>query len=270
MQNVHHLFCKNKDKDSILVFLDLLYNDIFRKENGAGKQYEEVIWSDGPSSEFKNKFMVKTLELLSDKYNTQFSWKYFATAHGKGIVDGVGGNAKRLVRMKMMSQGEGSPIQSAKDFAAVASEICSKTQVFYVGVDYIEDMIANEKPWDDVQAVPGILGLHIISCDRPNKNILGKTNALDGNILNLRPHVATDVYEYKEGQWVLVQYEEKHYPGKITEIVSEKTLRVTVMVPTGAPGHYKWPVKPDCIVYDKETEVIKLISAPTVVNRRGL
>jgi hypothetical protein len=42
------------------------------------------------------------------------------------------------------------------------------------------------------------------------------------------------------------------------------------MVLTGAPGHYKWPIKPDCIVNDKETEVIKLISAPTVVNSRGL
>ena len=26
-----------------------------------------------------------------------FSWKYFATSHGKGVVDGIGGKAKALV-----------------------------------------------------------------------------------------------------------------------------------------------------------------------------
>jgi len=44
---------------------------------------EEVIWTDGPSSEFKNRFMAALLKELSGKYNKTFTWKYFATSHGK-------------------------------------------------------------------------------------------------------------------------------------------------------------------------------------------
>lgn len=43
---------------------------------------------------------MKILYNLSQKYQKDFSWKYFATSHGKGVVDGVGGRAKSLVREK--------------------------------------------------------------------------------------------------------------------------------------------------------------------------
>ena len=255
---------KNKDKDTIFVFLNLLYEEILRKDNS--KRYNEVIWSDGPSSEFKNKFMVRTLQVLSEKFNRDFTWKYFATSHGKGIVDGVGGNVKRLVRMKMMAQGEGCSIKSAKDFAAVASEVCSKTQVCYAGENYIYDTITEVKPWVKVQAVPGILSFHVISYS--NKSFSGQKNAKDVN-MNLDSFIELKA-EYRKGQWVLVKFNCDSFPGEITEIVSEKQIKVTVMVPTGPPGYYKWPIPPDCIVYNKGTEVIKAISPPTVVNNRGL
>ena len=40
---------------------------------------------------------MKLLNQLSLQYNKIFGWKYFASSHGKGAVDGVGGKAKSLV-----------------------------------------------------------------------------------------------------------------------------------------------------------------------------
>lgn len=83
----------------------------------------DVIWSNGPSSEFKNRFMVKLLKVLSAKYSRPFHWKYFATSHGKGVVDGIGGSAKSLVRQRVMSCCDKAIIvQSAQDFANVAKD----------------------------------------------------------------------------------------------------------------------------------------------------
>ena len=55
-----------------------------------------IIFTDGPSSEIKNKFMAKLLLIISQEHNEPFEWQYFATSHGKGVVDGihVGGAAK--------------------------------------------------------------------------------------------------------------------------------------------------------------------------------
>ena len=41
---------------------------------------KEVIWTDGPASELKNKYMVHLLQNISIKYNKDFGWKHTATS----------------------------------------------------------------------------------------------------------------------------------------------------------------------------------------------
>ena len=61
------------------MFIDLLYDHL----DNPGAVH--VIWSDGPSSESKNRFMVKFFQSHSQKHQTAFLWKYFAKSHGKGV-----------------------------------------------------------------------------------------------------------------------------------------------------------------------------------------
>ena len=86
-----------KDKDTVAAFLFHLYENHIPENNDIGN---EVIWSDGPSSEFKNKYTMYLLKKLGNTYKKRFSWKFSATSHGKGIVNGIGGRAKSLVRQK--------------------------------------------------------------------------------------------------------------------------------------------------------------------------
>ena len=53
----------DKGKDIVTVFVDFLYNHF--DDLGV---ITYIIWSDAPSSEFKNKFMVKFLKSLSQKH----------------------------------------------------------------------------------------------------------------------------------------------------------------------------------------------------------
>lgn len=46
--------------------------------------------------------MTKLLGVLTEKYERKhFTQKYFTTSHEKGVVDGVGGDTKRLVCQKL-------------------------------------------------------------------------------------------------------------------------------------------------------------------------
>lgn len=56
------------------------------------------IWSDGPSSQFKNKFIAAIIPILQDKFRIKIIWNYFATSHGKGCIDGIGATVKTIVR----------------------------------------------------------------------------------------------------------------------------------------------------------------------------
>ena len=53
--------------------------------------------SDGPSSEFKNQYMMKHLHHVIKQHSAKFTRDYFATDYVKGVVDRIGGEAKSMV-----------------------------------------------------------------------------------------------------------------------------------------------------------------------------
>ena len=63
------------------MFLDFLCNHL--DDPGAA---HDISWSDGPSSEFKNKFMVKFLQSLSLTHKRLLLWTSLLQAMGKELV----------------------------------------------------------------------------------------------------------------------------------------------------------------------------------------
>ena len=76
-------------------------------------------WSDGPFSQFKNKYIVSLIPVLQKRYGITIRWNYFATSHGKGPDDGIGGSVKRQVW---------TAVNSRKALASDASSFCSTAQ----------------------------------------------------------------------------------------------------------------------------------------------
>jgi hypothetical protein len=150
-----------KDKFSNSVFLRHLYSSVFTKEVEGIER--EVIWSDGPSGEFKNRFSVKLIQELSYEQGINFSWKFSARGHGKGVVDGVGGNVKSIVRKRVVSKNPRFQvhIHDAKSFAQVASRYCVRTQVIFISKAKIEEF-KQSNPFKGTRAVPGISNMHHI------------------------------------------------------------------------------------------------------------
>ncbi|XP_055841543.1 uncharacterized protein LOC129908803 isoform X1 [Episyrphus balteatus] len=168
---------KATDKDTVYVFL----NKLFQLMNEETEEpTSEVIWSDGPSSEFKNKFMIKLMTTLSEKYKKNIYWKYFASSHGKKNIDGIGGNIKRLVRQYTMNQDKNVTVQSAKDFSELSSELVPETRVIYIPSSEIAETITTEEPWDNVKAVPEISNIHWIEAN--GKSVKCKKNCLSEEI----------------------------------------------------------------------------------------
>ena len=73
-----------------------LYDQIMIDVPKVSPQVNYVIYSDGLSSEFKNKYTMKLVAELAQKVNGIISWKYSATSHGKGFVDSIGGRVKQI------------------------------------------------------------------------------------------------------------------------------------------------------------------------------
>ncbi|KAJ6642948.1 hypothetical protein Bhyg_07904 [Pseudolycoriella hygida] len=78
-------------KRTIVPYIDRLFEEL-------PKHIKTIhIWSDGPSSQFKNKFIATALPVLEKKNKFKICWSFFAASHGKGPTDGTGGALKNQV-----------------------------------------------------------------------------------------------------------------------------------------------------------------------------
>lgn len=85
------------------------------------------IWSDGPSSQFKNKFIDSLIPQLEAEFGLKIIWNFFAISHGKGCVDGIGATVKIIVRKHIRSRN--IIVNSASDFVSAFKLTQSKIEV---------------------------------------------------------------------------------------------------------------------------------------------
>ena len=231
-----YLICsdtKDKEKNTIATFVNQLYDKELSPISPEMQDIEEVIWTDGPSSEFKNRFMASFLKEKSAKYYKNFTWKYFSTSHGKGVVDGIGGRAKSLVRSAVMSKQKSVPIvQSASDFAAAVSKLMPSTKVLLIED---KDISRNDEAWSEADAVLGIKNVHVMKAV-PNQDHLlfsSAQTAFPQLIPALSvPPAANAEQIFKENDWLLVKYDNKTYPGIVAVVGSD--VEVSVMEKAGS------------------------------------
>ena len=76
--NLSHL------KDSVITFIDKLISELI---DSTVKVLQ--LWSDGPSSQFKNRFIAAAIPRLEEKYCIKLCSNFFTSSHGKGLVDGL-------------------------------------------------------------------------------------------------------------------------------------------------------------------------------------
>ena len=108
---------------------------------------------------------IEILRRLTEKQNKPFTWKFFATSHRKGTVDGVGCNCKSIVQQKTFSKGKDHIIvQNPEEFSDAVSRFVQSTKVAYIEQSTIDAKINSEMPFEHTVRVPGISKAHIIHC----------------------------------------------------------------------------------------------------------
>jgi hypothetical protein len=117
-------------------------------------------FSDGAASQFKQRFHFRNVIQIADEHDIQLSWSFFATFHGKGVVDGIGGTVKRLVWSAILA---GEICRSANDFIQIAKKKTNKI----ILVETTEDVIQNSKNtleniFKNIKTVPETQKMHSV------------------------------------------------------------------------------------------------------------
>lgn len=168
------------DKKAVAVFMSQVIDKFIKKSHPDVKQ--AYVFSDGPSSQFKNKYIANFLHTLNKIVHIQ--WNFFATSHGKGVVDGIGGTVKRLVWNAVMSRK--SPAIADAQSSVTVSLVNQKE------MNDISDSLCLEKCFSEALPLPGISRFH---CIEPQGD--GSVNCHLYSSQSLIENRPPDVYPYE-------------------------------------------------------------------------
>lgn len=99
------------DTIAVQVFIEKLRN--FLKSKIELKK--AIFMSDGAASQYKNRKNFASICRYKSKYNIDAEWHFFATSHGKGPCDAIGGTLKQMARNASVSVEHEHPIKSAEE-----------------------------------------------------------------------------------------------------------------------------------------------------------
>jgi len=241
--------------------------------------------------------LFSNLHTWEEDHEFKIRWNFFATSHGKGPVDGLGGSVKRSVWRQVKSGM--SHVENAKDYATVAKERNPHIHIEYISQVKINDMKSTlDAKWLDVCTVPGTHQLHCVIPNGPDKLLIADTSDADSfKVVLIRkvednnddahrdnggeeecdndddcedetetlPATRAPPLQLTTGQWVVVDYDGDCFPGEVTQCGNDD-VEVNVMHKSGQ--FWKWPSSADKIFYSMEN-VKKVIQPPKVAGSRG-
>ena len=239
---------RTHSKDTVVAYMDRLLEEIPETVKKVS------IWSDGPASQFKNRFIVSALPPLQEKHDLQITWNFFATSHGKGPVYGIGSAVKCLVWNYVRSRKD--VVINATSFTTAAGQ--SNVKVIEMKpseIDARNKALALDQVFKDAAPIQGIARMHYLKVVKGN--IVYFTVAADANS-DESDEMDEEVPSITVGDWCSVEYEGVNYPGE-WKAVGADDYKVYVMVPAGKIGNCQLTL----------TKVVKKLNTPFTVNHRG-
>ena len=182
-----------------------------------------IVWSDGPSCEFRNQFCTgKLLYQMSQLMGRISFWKYFAASHGKGVCDGIGGALKaRVAEHCRGKHRDNVTVQNYEDFLELAKQLCPKVTLFKLSKEEVQHTTEIEKPWDNTIPIPGISNIHVAKCGLEGTVHTWKLpgeeplNPISYSIISPSPTVAppsnavqSEVIEFVDRRWYVIEFDD--------------------------------------------------------------
>lgn len=95
-------------------------------------------FSDGAASQYKNRKTFVNLAIHMEDYKLPAEWHFFATAHGKGPYDGLGGTVKRGAARASLQRPLEDKIQTPMQLYEWAKGAIPSVQFHYVDVAEVD------------------------------------------------------------------------------------------------------------------------------------
>ncbi|XP_063241124.1 uncharacterized protein LOC134541539 [Bacillus rossius redtenbacheri] len=145
-------------KYAVWLFLGEIIKDI--KKHFPSIKYL-FIFSDNCASQFKNKYTLSNICYTESDYGVNTEWNFFASSHGKGAVDGIGGTVKRFVWIGVKAKR--IQVATAKDFHDYIDKNLKGITSVYISKEQVVQTSESSQlydRWQCVLPIPNIQSCH--------------------------------------------------------------------------------------------------------------
>ena len=227
-------------------------------------------FTDGCAGQYKSYKNFINICLHEQDFEVPAKWNFFATSHGKGACDGIGGTVKRLAYKESLRRVKGKYILTAKQMYDWCRDNIEGIIFHFIEALEMKNTTRPflNKRFESGCTVPGTLSYHqfypsssnTIEYKRLSSDVFTAGSYTWGQITD---GITVNLTDLDIGSYVAAIYDLDWYVGLIEDInVEQKECNVNFMHPKQPTGALNWPRTPDkCLV--PLNNIISIISVPS-------
>lgn len=209
-------------------------------------------FSDGSAAQYKNrKNFANLCHHRNDFDGINAEWHFYATAHGKGVCDGVGGTVKRLAAKASLQNPLSNQIMTPTQLFEWGRKNINAIVFFYVtNGEYLQEEKLLQKRFEEAVAVTGTLKLHCflpVSTEKVETRVFSASEESVVHRVRVQTEVNDVLLEEIIG-FVACAYDNSWWLGCVlsTDEV-EREVSISFLQPAGPATSFSYPRKPDVL-----------------------
>ena len=258
--------CNNHDTVAVHLFQKRLINNLSTKFNSLGKL---IYFSDGCAGQYKNCKNFVNLCMHEEDFGVPCEWHFFATNHGKGPSDGIGGTIKREATKASLQRPYSDQIISPHQlFQFVAANLKG------INAEFIDSEERNAEEhlllnrFATAKTIAGTQKLHcFIPISRSSLCVKEYSGSSTFRDVSIRKGGHEVVKDNQIRGYIAVEYDCKWWVAYVLEVYREcREVKVSFLHPHGPNPSFFYPRHAEILVIDT-SDVLTSLDAKTTTGR---
>ncbi|KAL5468830.1 hypothetical protein EMCRGX_G029952 [Ephydatia muelleri] len=222
--------------------------------NGILKLKKVYYFTDGAAAQYKNKKNFVNLAFHMKDFMIEAEWHFFATAHGKGAPDGIGGTLKRQAARASLQRPLDGQIQTPKQLYEWAKEAILSTTFEYV--DKTEVLTEEDLLHERLESSITIEGTHSYHAYYPLDGSTTKlqvkeySNSLFSEVVKVSDHRDPfHIQSLNSGTYAICIYGDAWWLALVVETFHDRNeAKMKFLHPAGPSPSFSFPIKDDILI----------------------
>ena len=225
-------------------------------------------FSDGASAQYKNrKNFINLCHHVKD-FGIPAEWHFFATSHGKGPCDGVGGTVKRLAAKASLQRPYDQQIMTPRQLYDWASENIKTTFFGYcTQEEYETELMALQERFDKTRTIPGTRKMHSF-IPKSMETVETRQYSTSTECKTHKVTVGDALLSIDQIRgFVTCVFDQKWWLACVLEIDKEDLeVKLSFLHPNGPAYSFRYPSIPD-ILWVPSTDILTTVDPRTTTGR---